>query len=102
MLGEKPYVEHLFGCAAYAHVTKDEQKKFNSKSMKCVLLSYGTETKGYQFYDRKCAEVFYSRDVIFNESSRGIEVPSEETKNITPYVELDSLPDESDKQPVTN
>lgn len=27
---------------------------------------------------------------------------NEETKNMTPYVELDSLPDESDEQPVTN
>ena len=52
----------------------------------------------------KCAKVFYSRDVLFNETSRGIEVQSEEEKkNVTPYVEFDSLPDQkTDEQPVAN
>ena len=45
--GEKPNVEHLrlFGCAAYAHVAKDDRKKLDVKSRKCILLGYGTETK---------------------------------------------------------
>ena len=104
--GEKPNVEHLrvFGCAAYAHVAKDERKKLDRKSRKCVLLGYGTETKGYRLYDLERAKVFYSRDVVFNESRCGIEVPSEEEKkNETPYVEFDSLPDQNpDDQPVAN
>lgn len=60
--GEKPNVEHLrvFGCAAYAHVAKDERKKLDRKSRKCVLLGYGTETKGYRLYDLERAKVFYS------------------------------------------
>ena len=54
-------------------------------------------------FDLKRAKVFFSRDVLFNESSCGIEAPSEEeTKNVTPYVEFDSLPDEADEQPVAN
>ena len=104
--GEKPNVEHLrvFGCVAYAHVAKDERKKLDRKSRKCVLLGYGTETKGYRLYDLERAKVFYSRDVVFNESSCGIEVPSEEEKkNETPYVEFDSLPEQKpDDQPVAN
>ena len=103
---EKPNVEHLrvFGCAAYAHVAKDEQKKLDRKSRKCILLGYGTETKGYRLYDLERAKVFYSRDVVFSESCCGIEVPSEEEKkNETPYVEFDSLPDQNpDDQPVAN
>lgn len=75
---EKPNEEHLrvFGCAAYVHVTKDKWKKLDSKSRKCVLLGYGIETKGYRLYDLKRAKVYYSRDVLFNESIHGIEVPS--------------------------
>ena len=55
--GENPHVEQLrvFGCAAYAHVAKDDRKKFDVKSRKCILLGYGTETKGYRLYDPRHA-----------------------------------------------
>ena len=96
--GEKPNVDHLraFGCAAYAHVAKDERHKLDAKSRRCVLLGYGTETKGYRLYDPRRAKVFYSRDVLFDESSRGIEkVPSSQKKgNERRCVEFDSLYDE--------
>ena len=104
--GEKPNVGHLrvFGCAAYAHIAKDDRKKLDVKSRKCIFLGYGTETKGYRLYDLNHAKVLYSRDVIFNESSRGIEEPNEEErKNERPYAEFGSLPDpEPDEQPVAD
>ena len=45
----KPDVSHLrvFGCVAYAHIEKDERSKLDPKSKKCVLLGYGSNTKGY-------------------------------------------------------
>ena len=45
-----------FGCDAYAHVAKDERKKLDSKSRKCICLGYGEETKGYRlcFKQIKC------------------------------------------------
>ncbi len=75
--GKKPKVDYLrvFGCIAYAHIPKDERKKLDSKAKKCIFLGYGTETKGYRLYDLKKAKVFYSRDVIFNESERAVEEP---------------------------
>ena len=80
--GKKPNVKHLriFGCTAYAHIPKDERQKLDSKSRKCILLGYGTETKGYRLYDEKCGKVLYSRDVLFNESSCGIQKESTEQK----------------------
>ena len=73
-MGEKPTVNHLriFGCTAYAHAPKDERQKLYSKSRKCVLLGYGSETKGYRLYGPKRERVFYSRNVVFNESDIGI------------------------------
>ena len=73
--GVKPDVKHLrsFGCTVYAHIPKDERKKLDSKAKKCVLLGYGTETKGYRLYDPQNLRVIYSRDVKFNESEFGIE-----------------------------
>ena len=85
-MGEKPTVKHLrvFECTAYAHVPKDERQKLDSKSRKCVFLGYGSETKGYHLYDPKRKRVFFSRDVLFNESDVGIEKePSEHAERET-------------------
>ena len=73
--GEKPNVIHLriFGCAASAHVAKDERRKLDPKARKCIFLGYSNETKGYRLYDPRCEKVFSSRDVVFNEQTRGIE-----------------------------
>ena len=61
--GDKPNVERVCGCAAHAHVPKDERHKLDPKSRKCVL-GYGAETKGYRLYDPRRAKVFYGRDVF--------------------------------------
>ena len=47
--GKKPDVGHLhdFGCGAYVHVSKDEQRKLDSNAKKFMFLGYGEETKGY-------------------------------------------------------
>ena len=68
-------VEHLrvFVCDAYSHVAKDEGQKLDSKARKCIFVGYGAETRGYRLYDPTRAIVFYSRDVLFNESSHDIE-----------------------------
>ena len=70
---QKPCVEHLrvFDCDAYAHVAKDERKKLESKSRKCIFLGYGEETKGYGLYVSSRSKVIYSRDVQFNEEGIG-------------------------------
>ena len=80
--GEKHNVDHLhaFGCTAYAHIAKDERKKLDSKVRKCILLGYGNETKGYRLYDPIQLRVIHSRDVQFNESTRGIEKEKIENK----------------------
>ncbi len=59
--GVKPDVKHLksFGCIVYAHISKDERKKLDPKAKKCVLLGYGTETKGYRLYYPQSSRVIY-------------------------------------------
>ena len=98
-MGEKPNVEHLriFGCVVYAHVAKDERKKLDLKARKCVFLGYGTETKGYRLYDPKCAKVFYSRDVVFNEGKRGLDKEPSCLPEERQYVQIECL---SDDEPV--
>ncbi|KAL5494293.1 hypothetical protein EMCRGX_G015594 [Ephydatia muelleri] len=57
--GKKPQVDGLrvFGCQAFVHIPKDERKKLDSKSRRCIFLGYGVTTKGYRLYDplkKKC------------------------------------------------
>ncbi len=74
-MGEKPSVDHLriFGCHSFVHIPKDERKKLDFKSKKCVFLGYGSTSKGYRLYDPVKKKVILSRDVIFNEFKFGLE-----------------------------
>ena len=104
--GEKPRVDHLrvFGSTVYAHIPKDERGKLDSKAQKCVLLGYGSETKGYRLYDQTKKRVFLSRDVIFNEQEvNGLSDESLNSEEPLPLVEvqlpsLETSNDESTKE----
>ena len=61
----------MFGCSAYIHVPKDERKKLDPKAKKCIFLGYSTSRKGYCLYYQKTSSIIHSRDVVFNESSKG-------------------------------
>ncbi len=76
--GRQPVVTHLkvFGCAAYAHIPKDERKKLDSKAKKSWFVGYSTCSKGYRLYDVDRDRIFLSRDVIFNEAESYNESPS--------------------------
>ena len=93
--GEKPCVNGLrvFGCQAYVHIPKDERKKLDSKSKKCVLLGYGEHTKGYRLYNPATGKVLHSRDVIFNEAKYGFESSgSQEEPERRVYLEYSDEP----------
>ncbi|CAB4028654.1 Hypothetical predicted protein, partial [Paramuricea clavata] len=92
----------VFGCEAYAHVPKDERKKLDSKARKCILLGYGTETKGYRLYDPNRARVFHSRDVQFNESSQEPEVVKVQEPKQNTLVELEFEEPIDVEEPVVN
>ena len=100
LTGDKPCVDILrvFGCLAYVHVPKDERRKFDSKSKRCILLGYGSETKAYRLYEKIRGRIIYSRDVIFDESKCGIE--EERRVNETPGVLVHESP-YSEKEPET-
>ena len=64
------------------------------------MLGYGTEKKRYRLYDASHARVIHSRDVLFDKSTRGVEIPRDsevevhEEKQENQCVELGSLGDE--------
>jgi hypothetical protein len=102
--GEKPNVDYLgtFGCTAYAHISKDERKKLDPKAKRCMLLGYGNVTKGYRLYDSISSRVIHSRDVLFEESTRAIEINQKES-SVSLYEEkqkIDEIADLEEEQDV--
>ena len=100
--GEKPQVEKLrvFGCQAFVHIPKDERRKLDSKSKKCLLLGYGTTTTGYRLYDPLKKKVLYSRDVVFNEQRCGFEEQAQKEPQRLVYLEYSDEPSETTESPV--
>ncbi len=88
--GSMPNIGHLkvFGCAVYAHIPRDERRKFDSKARKCWLVGYSTSSKGFRLYDSSRSRVILSRDVIFNEN----EQYSAETQLRQPPATTDTTP----------
>ena len=86
--GHKPNLGHLrvFGSKCFAHIPCDERSKLDVKSKTSIFLGYGTNIKGYRLYDVSKHKIFHSRDVIFVECGRGIDVQKEQGRspNIDP------------------
>ena len=59
----------IFGCKAYALIPKDDLRKLESRSRKCVFLGYGPDGEiGYQLWDPEHRQIIQSSDVVFNKS----------------------------------
>ena len=74
------------------HAAKDEWQKLDPKARKCIFLGYSMEIKGYQLYNPKRGKVFYSQNVLLNESNHGFDEPSEHEKER--YIQLDYISNE--------
>ena len=50
--GYKLEATHLrvFGCKDFAHVPKDESRKLDAKSIKCIFIGYFTKKKNLQVF----------------------------------------------------
>ncbi|KAK4327560.1 hypothetical protein Pmani_001967 [Petrolisthes manimaculis] len=90
LMGKKPTVHHLrvFGCVCYAHVPKDERRKLDPKSVKCIFLGYGSEVKGYRLFDLEKKRILNSRDVTFDESNYEFKKEKDVVQTETPTIEI--------------
>jgi hypothetical protein len=60
----------IFGCEAYTLVPKDDRRKLESQSRKCIFLGYGTDGSfGYRLWDPETHQVVQSSEVVLNESA---------------------------------
>jgi hypothetical protein len=65
----KPIVNHLriFGSKEFSRIPKEDRRKLDAKSIKCVFIDYCADHKSYKMYDPITDKFFASRDVIFHE-----------------------------------
>lgn len=68
--GQKPNVSNLriFGSPVMVHVPKEKRLKWDRKAVKCILMGYDDNIKGYRVYDKENNRIYTSRDVIVMES----------------------------------
>ena len=67
--GKNPSYSHLrvFGCLAFAHISKELRKKLDARTTPCIFIGYGDEEFGYRLWDPKQKTVIRSRDIVFHE-----------------------------------
>jgi hypothetical protein len=56
----------VFDCTAYAHV---DNGKREHRAIKCIFLGNGSRIKAYKLWNREAHKAFYSRNIVFNEST---------------------------------
>ena len=83
--GVKPVVSHLriFGSKEDCHNPKENRRKLNAKSFKCIFVSYCIDHKAYRMYNSTTHRVFSSRDVIFHEFADDVQVEEKVDKTIS-------------------
>ena len=70
--GSKPNYDKLriFGCEAYALIPKDDRRKLEPRSRKCVFLGYGPDGEiRYLLWDPEHRQIVRCSDVVFKESA---------------------------------
>ena len=66
-LGIKPIVSHLriFGSKAYCHIPKENRRKLDANSFKCITFGYCINLKAYKMYNPTTHKVFDSEMLYF-------------------------------------
>ncbi|GBP23594.1 Retrovirus-related Pol polyprotein from transposon TNT 1-94 [Eumeta japonica] len=67
--GSKPDISHIriFGSTVMVHVAKEKRRKWDKKAVKCILMGYPDNIKGYRVYNPETRNISTSRDVIIIE-----------------------------------
>ena len=71
--GTKPNLSHLkiFGCRCYAHIEKENRKKFDSHTVECIFMGYYATERLFAVFDVTRRIMLKKRDVIFFEHVLG-------------------------------
>uniref|UniRef100_A0AAV1V8R4 Integrase catalytic domain-containing protein n=1 Tax=Peronospora matthiolae TaxID=2874970 RepID=A0AAV1V8R4_9STRA len=73
----KPSVKHMrvFGCQTFILTPKEKRLKWDPKARAGIFLGYEEVSKAYRVFDIEAGQVVVSRDVNFDESTFGLQLP---------------------------
>uniref|UniRef100_A0AAV1UJX4 Integrase catalytic domain-containing protein n=1 Tax=Peronospora matthiolae TaxID=2874970 RepID=A0AAV1UJX4_9STRA len=73
----KPSVKHMrsFGCQTYILTPKEKRLKWDPKARAGIFSGYEEVSKAYRVFDIEEGQVVVSRDVNFDESTFGLQLP---------------------------
>uniref|UniRef100_A0AAV1VK09 Integrase catalytic domain-containing protein n=1 Tax=Peronospora matthiolae TaxID=2874970 RepID=A0AAV1VK09_9STRA len=73
----KPSVKHMrtFGCQTYILTPKENRLKWDPKARAGIFVGYEEVSKAYRVYDIEAGQLVISRDVNFDESTFGLQLP---------------------------
>jgi hypothetical protein len=74
----------VFGCKAFAHVSKEQRQKLDDIVIPCILVGYGDEEFGYKLWDPEKRRIIRSRDVVFHEQETMSDSAIQETPTSPP------------------
>jgi hypothetical protein len=79
MFVDKPSIKHLYPCGAkyYVHVPEKKQigiSKLSLRGIKHYVVGYTESPKIFQRYDCQKRRVFTSRDIVFPDSTKRLEL----------------------------
>lgn len=75
--GHKPDLSHvrIFGSPVMTHVPNNKRLKWDKKVVKCILVGYSENVKGYRLYNPETRKICTSRDfIIMEQDTTEIEV----------------------------
>lgn len=72
------------GSLYYATITKPHKDKFAHRAIKCIMLGYVAEHKGYRLLDLVNKAIFASKDVVFHEDSFPYKILNTQSSPIVP------------------
>lgn len=84
----------VFGCKAMAHIPKEKRKKLDEKSIECIFVGYANNAKGYRLYDPESEKIIISRDVVFIEDQKVLNVEEEMNLLIKDQVNIEEKVEE--------
>lgn len=96
--GNKPSVKHLkvYGCLAYAHITKQGRHKLDSRGKECIFVGYSNQTKGYRLWDPIKRDIIQTKHVEFVEDVYGYEYIYSKKILETPFTNADNIDEVED------
>ena len=75
----------VFGSTAWARISHDKRKYFQTQSVECFFIGYSNESKGFKIIDIRTKQIIIEISVWFDEPLQEVELVKEKTVEFPSY-----------------